>query len=513
MEDVLGANSVHSQVVYNEFILMFLALFSMIVSLINYEVNFENLVTLTADSVCSGCIKEMINLVSAVFNSFATLVMMMNIYFRYKLQIKFESFTQNLTKEDNLFTSGYIKNVIVECLIAIIHPNAYFLGKNFIYVHSYPDWFSEELKFSVNEILLAFMMVRIYFIIKFFVTLSYYQSSRAARTCRMYGESNSYLFAVRCIFNRNPFRFVLILFLFSLFSFSITIRIFERLFLTSRNSNLDHIFLTFDYGYFINSVWCSIITMLTVGYGDYYPRTIMGRVYTIFEVLSGLVAVSLVTVGYFKNSELNSAQNKVYILLKRMNLRGRHEALQKKIIEMLMHTRYAVFKIKKINLYMLKNAETITPEETKRLNKEIATLEKKKKTCEIHMKHLVRDKNITNKNLQNISTSQYILETIIDDIQSLIEEVEDSNKRVEEIIKDFSLNFKRDNLVITAIKKKVNHENKLKHQRSRQDFSKTHTTNFDHMRREYSNITYSEMEKRAGDQGKSDESSLVIEKN
>ena len=162
---------------------------------------------------------------------------------------------------------------------------------------------------------------------------------------------------------------------------------------------------------------------------------------------------------------------------------------------------------------MLKNAETITPDETKRLNKEIAILEKKKKTCEIHMKHLVRDKNITNKNLQNISTSQYILETIIDDIQSLIEEVEDSNKRVEEIIKDFSLNFKRDNLVITAIKKKVNHENKLKHQRSRLDFSKTHTTNFDHMRREYSNITYSEMEKRAGDQGKLDDSSRVMEKN
>ena len=44
-----------------------------------------------------------------------------------------------------------------------------------------------------------------------------------------------------------------------------------------------------------NSLWWAIVTMTTVGYGDYAPITISGRLLAIFIMLSGIILVALVT--------------------------------------------------------------------------------------------------------------------------------------------------------------------------------------------------------------------------
>ena len=44
-----------------------------------------------------------------------------------------------------------------------------------------------------------------------------------------------------------------------------------------------------------NSLWWTIVTMTTVGYGDMAPTTIIGRVLAIFIMLSGIILVALIT--------------------------------------------------------------------------------------------------------------------------------------------------------------------------------------------------------------------------
>lgn len=45
-----------------------------------------------------------------------------------------------------------------------------------------------------------------------------------------------------------------------------------------------------------NSIWCVIITMTTVGYGDYYPRTFFGRLLDIIVAIWGVFIVSMLMV-------------------------------------------------------------------------------------------------------------------------------------------------------------------------------------------------------------------------
>jgi voltage-gated potassium channel Kch len=45
-----------------------------------------------------------------------------------------------------------------------------------------------------------------------------------------------------------------------------------------------------DYG---SSIWLTVITMTTVGYGDIYPHTVFGQITAIFIALWGTFVISL----------------------------------------------------------------------------------------------------------------------------------------------------------------------------------------------------------------------------
>lgn len=387
MKDVLGSNSINSQVLFTDFILMIFSLLSIVSSMINTEINYDQL---PEASKLTGFNKTL-NLMTLLFSTFSTVVIMINVYFRYKMQIKFGAYTHYLTHQDTLLTSGYYMSILYEYLMVILHPNLLLDGLSFSYRITSSDG-AGYITITYNDIFLALMMFRVYYIIKYFVTLSYYQSSRAARTCRLYGEENGYFFSIRCLFNRDPFFFVVIMFSGCIIYFTITIRIFERAFGSpTRNTNYDSSVPTLaDVG---NSIWCVIITILTVGYGDFYARTIYGRLYSILGVIMGLLMVSLITVGFFRNLELDSAQNKVYILLQRMQLRQKHNELQKKIVEIMMYNHYTKFKCRKIREFLEGNDDILTEEEKNVYLREIQTWERYKYKSEIKMKHLIRDKN------------------------------------------------------------------------------------------------------------------------
>lgn len=87
-----------------------------------------------------------------------------------------------------------------------------------------------------------------------------------------------------------------IVFISSIIIFALSLRIAERDVPAALASLKGVSSSTNDISSFENALWLTIITMTTVGYGDFYPRTIFGRIIDVILVVWGTFIVSLMVV-------------------------------------------------------------------------------------------------------------------------------------------------------------------------------------------------------------------------
>lgn len=69
-------------------------------------------------------------------------------------------------------------------------------------------------------------------------------------------------------------------------------------------------------------MWNIIITLTTVGYGDYYPKTNFGRFVGVITAFWGVFFVSLFVVALTNCLELETSEERAYILLNRLVTRN-----------------------------------------------------------------------------------------------------------------------------------------------------------------------------------------------
>ena len=76
----------------------------------------------------------------------------------------------------------------------------------------------------------------------------------------------------------------------------------------------------------IQSLYFSVITITTIGYGDMHPTTDISRLFTIFYALGG-VSITLVVLGVTAKAYLDREEKRLEVLIK--NLSGEKPAEQK----------------------------------------------------------------------------------------------------------------------------------------------------------------------------------------
>lgn len=86
-----------------------------------------------------------------------------------------------------------------------------------------------------------------------------------------------------------------------------------------------------DFSY-SNSVWNVIVTMSTVGYGDFFPKTIMGRFVGVLICIWGAAVVSIFVVTVTNMLAFDPTEEKTYSLLQRLQYK---EELKKKATRVL----------------------------------------------------------------------------------------------------------------------------------------------------------------------------------
>lgn len=144
---------------------------------------------------------------------------------------------------------------------------------------------SINVYYLLSDFILAFMWVRIVFLTRSVINYSIFMDIYSKKLCKSYGFTANVRFAFKCFVRANPGSSVAIVLATSVVVLSYMMRIFELPYsVTVGNMVWDAYF---------DAIWCTIITMATVGYGDVVPATVFGRIVAIACAIWGTFLISL----------------------------------------------------------------------------------------------------------------------------------------------------------------------------------------------------------------------------
>ena len=221
---------------------------------------------------------------------------------RYIIYLLFDKCSGNVEQKVSFFSYDYFGGFLIESLLALIHPS--FIGKD-RYFTTKKTIYRTETKYEVNDILLLICLLRIYIFIRYYISTSQFNTPRSQRIAKLIGGNLNRLFVVKCLIIKNPFKFLIVISLSIILVGSFMLRIAESP--AYEEPTEEGTYNDNDYRKFENCIWNVMITMTTVGYGDYYPITLIGRLVNVFLSIAGTLLTSYMVV--FLQNELVFTDN------------------------------------------------------------------------------------------------------------------------------------------------------------------------------------------------------------
>ena len=166
-----------------------------------------------------------------------------------------------------------------------------------------------QLRIHYNELLAISALFRGLYFFQFCRYFSVFASNRAHRMASMHGIRCDFSFMVKSLFKRRPFLVVSCLYGVTILYSSVVVYLLER---ENPLHNFDNI---------SNCVWFTVVTMVSLGYGDFFPISLVGRSFVIGLSMFGLLLTYLVILLLSNNFILSSQENKYFQIFKKKEQR------------------------------------------------------------------------------------------------------------------------------------------------------------------------------------------------
>jgi len=165
-----------------------------------------------------------------------------------------------------------------------------------------------RLELSLAEVTTVVMFTRLWLVLRGARFNSRWGSLGVEDCCTEFGCHAGSRFMLKAYFQSRPFLVLSVSLLTSLICFALMIRILERPYAIDNGSNQ-------DYNYVWNSLWMVIITMFTVGYGDFYPQTHLGRLLVVIACLWGMFLISMLVVQMARATMHTQQESRAFTLI------------------------------------------------------------------------------------------------------------------------------------------------------------------------------------------------------
>jgi len=221
------------------------------------------------------------------------------------------------SEEETLRSTGLLKTMIAELILcSLVCP------PKFDYTFS-GRMLSGTYTYSWNAIICVIGLCKFYLIIRLYGHYSRWTGEEASTIGRKFNVTPNSIFALKADLKYRPYTMLFIWMCTSVFILGFAIRTFEMPFSVDEEAEAEGAIAktSTDFGHLSNAMWMTIITMTTVGYGDAYPSTHLGRAIAVVACLFGMLLVSLMVVSLTVHSEFTNEENKAYVDLKKQQLR------------------------------------------------------------------------------------------------------------------------------------------------------------------------------------------------
>lgn len=312
-------------------------------------------------------------------------------------------------------------------------------------------------------------MLKCYIILRVYSYFSRWTSESANSVCTKNNVRGGIHFAVKAELKKRTYTMLTIMMLVSLTILSFALRTFEygvkdpsnTTSLKGDGNDLQSL---------LNCFWLIIVTMTTVGYGDYFPKSHLGRFIGVVACIIGMLIVSLIVVSLAVIAEFTGEEKKAYSLLKKLQADDNAYKKAIKVMIGVLKLRKLVVKSKQqgkkgnslserfILLTTLKKEISSFKNDYKIANSYSLPIDEMLKRLESKLKGDIQQLTANIKKLSSVEGELDKISKQQDSIRSKIETITMRQEKIAKyIVKVNNDNYKR--FVLESLKEKVKEEN------------------------------------------------------
>lgn len=254
-------------------------------------------------------LKYLENLIRFI-NGFVCILSSFLMIARYLAVLKIKQIDKKLSEYDNLFNSGMLKNISLDVFICIFFYPPFLkyiiTGRQLGLLYGY----------SINSIISVLVLVKLRIIIRVFEYYSRWTTDTAKSFCNKYKVTTGIHFAIKAEMKKRPFYILSTCLILMMIIFGFATRAFEYGVFSGNESK--RIKGNNDLQNLASSFWFIIVTMTTVGYGDYVPKSHPGRFIGVLSSFLGMMLLSLIVVSLGSITEFTLEEKKAFSKLKKL---------------------------------------------------------------------------------------------------------------------------------------------------------------------------------------------------